>query len=92
LTNSNTASGTNGGGIRADGGLILTGGTIQGNTAANFVAVSTTTAATISGATFKSNSAKQGGGVYVITGALAVTDTVFDSNTATTNGGGATLG
>lgn len=69
------------------------GGTIQNNTATNkngggVYIYGTGSVFNMSGGTIKNNSANTGGGLYIDSATVTITDSAIDYNTATSNGGG----
>jgi hypothetical protein len=90
-----------GGGLAADGALVLTGTHFLTNTAFLGGGASATGAATLNGGVFQGNLARAeecieelcgvGGGLYAL-GSLTLTDTQFLGNRAESSGGGAVAG
>ena len=71
--------------------VTITGGTFTGNKAENgqggAIYNESTNPATISGAVFKQNTAKNGGAIFNSSSTITITDCEFTGNTSTENGG-----
>jgi predicted outer membrane repeat protein len=88
ISNSIVNPTTSGGGIRADGGLQMRNVLIQNNSAPGRGGGIFANSADITIGTFNSNSAAEGGGLFV-TGGVVLTDSWLQQNVASAGNGGA---
>lgn len=90
VTVQNSTSEQTGGGIAAEGAVVISDSTISGNTAASGGGANLLSTANISNSTFSGNETDaggNGGGAY-FNGAATLENVIFDDNTAGTGGGG----
>ena len=87
LTIENGAASGNGGGIRNNGTLTVTGSTFTGNTASRGGGIVNSGSLTLSGSAFYGNSATYGGAIGILSGSVTVNSSTFYNNLGSSGAG-----